>query len=304
VAIREKALGPEHPYVATSLNSLGVLHLCKGDVPAAIQTLTRAGAAREAELRRNLVSGSADAKRLYVMQSAYEADWALTAQLLAGPSDAAAARLGLELVLRRKGRALDALVDQIGALSRSASPEDRRLLDQLAVARAELVRITLAGPGEDGVEAHRARLAETATRVDTLEAGVSARSARARAELAPVTLDAVRAAIPPGSALVEFAAYDQRDPKTGRVETKRYVVWVLLPDGRPSWVDLGEAGKIDEAVAAFRSVLRPKMDAQLADVEAEVKPRARALDALVFEPVRKLLAGRSTRLLIAPDGQL
>ncbi len=303
LAIREKALGPEHPEVALSLNSLAALYMAASDLDAAIRFRARAGVAREAELRHNLTAGSEQAKRLYLEQTRSETDLTLSIQAASPPSNTAALQIALTEVLRRKGRALDALVDQLDVLARSGSPEDRRLLDELARARREYAALTLRGPGREGNERHRQELGAASARVDELEGQASARSSRVRADLTPITLDGVRAAVPAGATLVEFATYRPFDAKARTFGATRYVVYTLAADGGIRWADLGEAAPIEAAVAALRDVLRARADGTLSRVDAEVKPRARALDALVFAPVRKLV-GASTRLLIAPDGQL
>jgi CHAT domain-containing protein/Tfp pilus assembly protein PilF len=303
LAIDEKALGPEHPLVAQSLANLAVQHFAMGDLDAAVRFQARADDAREAELRRNLVAGSEQAKREYLQQTGYETEMALSLEAACVPANTAALRMALTQVLRRKGRVLDALVDQLAALARAGAPEDRRLLDELARARAGYASLTLGGPGGKSADQHREELRAAADRVDALEAQAGARSSRVRAELTPITLDAVVAAIPQGATLVEYFVYRPFDPNTTSQAAARYVAFTLAADGTIHSADLGEAGPIDAAVAALREALRANRSGALADVEAEIKPRARTLDALVLAPVRRIL-GASTRLLVAPDGQL
>jgi tetratricopeptide (TPR) repeat protein len=50
LAVREKALGPEHPATATSLNNLALLLHAKGDLAGARPLLERALAIREKAL--------------------------------------------------------------------------------------------------------------------------------------------------------------------------------------------------------------------------------------------------------------
>ena len=303
LAIDEKVLGVGHPLVAQGLANLAVQHFAQGDLDGAVRFQARAGDAREEELRRNLVAGSEDAKRQYLEQTEYETDMAISIQAARGSASAEALRMALTQVLRRKGRALDAIVDQLDALARSGSPEDRRLLDELSRARAQYASLTLGGPGQRGVEQHRRDLADASKRIDDLEMEASARSVRLRTELTPITLDGVAAAIPPGTTLVEYANYRPFDTTKTVQAAARYVVYTLTTDGTVRWADLGEAARIDAAVTAFREVLHARDDGTLSDVDTEVRPRARDLDALVFAPVRRLVAG-STRLLVAPDGQL
>ena len=303
LAIREKALGPENPEVARTLNQLAALDLAKSDLGGALGLRARAGDVREAEVRHNLTSGSVQAKRLYLAQTQNETDLTLTIQAACAPTNSEALRVALTQVLRRKGRALDALVDQLDVLARSGSAEDRRLLGDLAGARTELAGLTLRQPGREGIDQHLKDVAEAVRRVDDLEAKASAQSSRMRAELGPITFDAVRAAIPAGATLVEFATYRPYEAKARTYGGTRYVVYTLTTDGTVRWADLGEAAPIEAAVAALRDALRSGADGKLSEVEKVVKPRARALDTLVFAPVRGLL-GASTRLLMAPDGQL
>ncbi|MBO0800238.1 MAG: CHAT domain-containing protein, partial [Blastocatellia bacterium] len=75
-----------------------------------------------------------------------------------------------------------------------------------------------------------------------------------------------------------------------------YLAYVLTPQGRPRWVDLGEASVIDRAVESWRDALRDPS-------RTDVKLLARTVDEKVMRPVRPLL-GEMRRLLIAPDGKL
>jgi CHAT domain-containing protein len=210
-----------------------------------------------------------------------------------------ACRLALETILRRKGRALDAMAESVADLRRRASPEDRKLLDDLADARSSLSTLTLRGPGREGPDAHRANLAALQDRVNALEGQIGRRSAEFRARFSPVTVGAVQSALPADAALVEFATYRPFDPKapaSTMYGPRRYVAYVLTRDGAPSWVDLGESTPVDAAVDRLRQALRdPK--------RTEVKEQARELDAMVFEPVRALIGAR-THVLVSPDGQL
>ena len=59
------------------------------------------------------------------------------------------------------------------------------------------------------------------TKVEELESALSARRPEFRAQAQPVTLAAVQAALPAGSALVEFAVYTPQDPRTDKSECRR-----------------------------------------------------------------------------------
>ena len=299
LAIREKALGPEHPETATALNYVAWLYAETGDYARAIIAQARANEARERDLVRNLVSGSERNKLAYLGQSSSELDRTLSLHVQRVPSDTTARRIGLESVLRRKGRALDALTDQIASLRRRASPQDQRLLDDLSEAQSRLSRLTLQGPGRGAIDEHHAKLAALADEVERLEAQVASHSAEFRAIAATVTLGAVQQAIPADAALVEYATYrpfDAKAPEGRQYGAARYMAYVLLQQGDPLWVELGATEPIDAAVSRLREALqRPD--------RRDVSSLARALDALVMEPVRAL-TGPARHLLLSPDAAL
>lgn len=113
-------------------------------------------------------------------------------------------------------------------------------------------------------------------------------------------LEAVQSAIPPRSALVEFASYRPLTPsytKEGESFGKpRYAAYILRSKGDPGWVELGDAQEIDRQVDALREALR--------DPERQDSKRlARALDERVMRPIRKLTR-KSDRVFISPEGSL
>ena len=166
---------------------------------------------------------------------------------------------------------------------------------------SKLARVALDGPGKLPAAEYRKQLDALEQQREALESEVSARSAEFRAQSIPVTLAAVRAAIPPDAALIEFAVYLPFDPK-GETEydsygEARYVAYVLRARDAVQFQDLGPAKEIDGALRALRQALR---DGKRKDVSS----LARAVDGRIMQPVRKLigrceavadLAGRRTQ---------
>ncbi|HJQ27102.1 MAG TPA: CHAT domain-containing tetratricopeptide repeat protein [Blastocatellia bacterium] len=300
LAVCEQALGPQHPFVATLLNNLAQLHEARGDLRRAVAFKARSNDIFERQIALNVATGSERQKLLYLTTLAGQTDSTISLHVRAAPQDAAARRLALTTVLRRKGRALDAMADSIGALRRRLDAKDQALLDQLTAARAELAGLALRGPATGNAARLLADLHRLEAEVERLEAEVSARSAEFRAQAQPVTIEAVQAALPEDAALIEFVSFRPFDPKYKKRDdqfgARRYVAYVLRHQGEPKWVDLGEAQAIDEAVTALRRALRDPQSAQ-------VKPLARQLDERVMRPVRKLL-GKRRQVLLSPDGAL
>jgi CHAT domain-containing protein/Tfp pilus assembly protein PilF len=298
--IREKALGSEHPHVAGSLNGLAEFYAAKGDIGQAITLLSRADAVVERNLAVNLTIGSERQKLAYLASFSKQTDFTLSLQSQAAPNDPQALDLAFMTLLRRKARGLDAMTDTIATLRRHATPQDQKLFDKLIQARSQLAALAFREPDPANPDNSQGQIRQLVDEVDNLEMLLSASSTGFRAQARPVTLDAVQAALPAGTALVEFAFYTPRESQLGKSDPPRYLAYLLAAQGQPKWVDLGEAAPIDRAVDDWRKALRNPN-------RIDVKRLARAVDERVMRPVRSLLGempGEPRHLLIAPDGSL
>jgi CHAT domain-containing protein/Tfp pilus assembly protein PilF len=301
LAIREKSLGPDHPLVATTLNNLAETYRARGDFARAVEVWRRGLEIRERNFNLILASGSEDQKQLYLNTLSGETHATVSLHIRSAPANEQAAQLSLTTVLRRKGRALDAMTDQIAMLRQRATPADAQLLDQLAAARSQLATLQLSNPSRLTAAERQSGIARLAASVAGLEDQVSRRSAEFRAFSQPVTLEAVRAALPTGAALVEIVAFKPFNGKAIKASERfgpaQYVAYVLKRDSEtPQFVELGAADSIDADIARLRSALHDPD-------RVDVKDLARALDERVMRPVRRLL-GPSRQVFISPDGAL
>lgn len=299
-AIVEKTGGENHPDVALVLSDLATLSEASGNTAQALRFRTRATEISEHQLVLILTTGSENQKRLYLATLSGEINTNISLHLRSAPTSEEAARLALITLLRRKGRALDAVTGQIASLRRRLNPQDRALLDQLAAVRAQLAALVLKGVGKTDPAQYRAKIARLEGEGEQLEAQVSARSAEFRTQVQPATLERVQQAIPDNAALVEMVLYT---PFNARARTPgerfghaRYAAYVLRRGGAPAFVDLGEAAPIDSAVARLRMALGKSQS-------TDFRRAGRELDELVMRPVRKLLGG-ARMLLLSPDGAL
>jgi CHAT domain-containing protein len=294
--IREKMLGPEHPDTGNALNQLARLYAAKGDIAQAL--IFMAGANYVDERNLNLAAGPERRKFEYPDQLDRLTDFTLSLQHLATPNDQQALDLAFTTLLRRKARGLDAMVDTLAAFRRH--DQDKELFDKLADARSQLAKLRSKEPDAYGPESFRRLVKPLEDKISQIEGELSARSAAFRAQVQPVTLDAIQAELPSDSALVEFAYFTPVDPKTGRSKPPRYFAYVLATRGKAKWIDLGEAAMIDQAVNLWREALRNPN-------RSDADPLARAVDEKAMQPVRSLLGemlGETRRLLIAPHGSL
>jgi CHAT domain-containing protein len=215
------------------------------------------------------------------------------------PASARAIELALTTVLRRKGRILDSLTETQSALRDHLTPELRAELDQLGQASSELSR-RLYSPSDSAATSRAEEIAASRARVEALEAALGAASVEFRAQSAPITVSKVQAALPRGAMLVEFVRYQRFVPTGGeqqRLQSDRYVAYLVTRQGPPQWVELGDAAPIDAAVDAALAALHaaPTTEASHAALQA--------LDALVLGPIRPQLTDVS-HVILAPDGKL
>jgi CHAT domain-containing protein/Flp pilus assembly protein TadD len=300
LAIREKALGSEHPRVADSLNDLALLYAAKGEPTRAIAYESRANAIIEHGLTLNLTTGSERQKLAYLATLSDQSDWTISLHLRYAPADPLARKLAASVILQRKGRALDAASGSLNALRSRFNTEDRALLDELADARSQIAKLVLDGPQKFTAERYQTRIRTLEDQAEELEAEISRRSSEFRALSLPVTLAAVQAAIPADAALIEFNIYRLFNVNAANEKQAygrpRYVAYILRREGEVQWKDLGEAKAIDAAITALRKAMRDWR-------RNDVRVLARALDKMVFQPLRPLI-GEQKRLLISPEGEL
>jgi CHAT domain-containing protein/Tfp pilus assembly protein PilF len=296
--ILEKALGPMHPKVATSLHNLAGLYQAQGTSPKAEPLLSRAAEIRESQLRSSLAPLSESRKRALMTLVQGETENLVSFHVDASPSSPRALELALTTVLRRKGRVLDSLTEAQRTLRDHLTPPLRDQLDQLAQARSELAAQLYAAAEQRASTPRAAAVATLRTRIDDLEAALSAASAEFRTQNEPVTLANVQAALLPGAMLIELVRYHRFDARAQPPwQEERYVAYLVTSHGAPHWVPLGAAAPIDAAV-----------DGALAALQAAVRTEAtrtalQHLDALLIGPMRDQLTEVS-HLIFAPDGKL
>jgi CHAT domain-containing protein/lipopolysaccharide biosynthesis regulator YciM len=300
LATRAKALGPEHPDVVSTLSHISLMYMAKGDFAEAQRFQAQAIAISEGNAALNLSSGSERQKLAYLDSLSEQLDRAVTLSVKFAPEQTAARDLALTTVLQRKGRVQDVLSASLVSLHRLLNPEDAKLLDRFNETTAQLSRLVLAGPQQLTTEEFQQRNKELNEQREQLEAEIARRSAAFRAQSQPVTIDAVRSALPANAALLEYVSYRPLAPKgitsKERYGAPRYVVYVIRNRGEIGWRELGGTKEVDGAVQAFRQALRNPQ-------RKDTPQLARALDEAVMQPVRPLL-GDATQLLVSPDGEL
>lgn len=307
VAIKEKSQGLFHPELGGTFSNLANLYALRGETEKALAVRARANEIIDYNISLNLTIGSEREKLDYIKTLKQLEYQTLTLNFKTAPKSKAATNLAATSILQNKGRVLDAMSDSFGALRRRLNAEDQVLFDKLNTATAQLAGFVLGGARETTAAEYRQTLKKLEEQRDSAENRISRRSAEFFAPSKPVTLGAVRAAIPEKTLLLEFAVYRQTSQKSGGFtvgkkdvpaveESPRYAVFIIESKNETRGIDLGEARPIDEAINNLRAALRdPK--------RGDVKKLARAVQEKIMKPIQPF-TGDAAHLLISPDGAL
>jgi tetratricopeptide (TPR) repeat protein len=320
--IRRSALGEGHPDYADSLDNLAVISIAAGRVVEAIGLMEQAVHIYDRMIGEVLAAGSERQSTRFLSTVSYNLHGFLSLVLQCLSDTPAAVRAALDLVLRRKAIAAEAVAIQrdgvLGGKYAALEPK----LRSLAALRMRIARQTLAGPGRDSLEAHQRVLAAWNAQRVRLEIELAREIPETDLEQKLRSADHRRVALglPQGACLVEFVRFNPRNfhalPAQGEPSWKpaRYVAFVLLagePDG-VQMIDLGEADPIDRLIADFRAGITAEAETDdCRDMTKQVNHAGSsshsdvgsALRIAVFDRVAPAFRGRS-RLLIAPDGDL
>ena len=298
--IWENAAGPYQRATLLSIGNIAKTYAAMGDIVHALEYQRRADEIVETQLTLNLAIGSERQKLVFVQGVSERTDRTISLHLREAPQDAGAAAHAALVLLQRKGRVLDTLIDTLAAVRQRITTKDAGLLDRLNTATAELARLALNPRFASNPEVRERAISELASRKERLESELAEHSAEFRAQMRPITLEGVQASIPVGTALVEFTIFRPFDPRAERnseaYDRPHYAAYIVRRSQAPRGFDLGPADAIDAAIGALREALRDPN-------RADVIERSRMVDERVMQPLRASLSD-VTRLLISPDGEL
>ncbi|MEM8638370.1 MAG: CHAT domain-containing tetratricopeptide repeat protein [Cyanobacteria bacterium P01_G01_bin.54] len=306
IAIQRQVYQAQHPDLAQTLNKLTRFHWQKDELDGAIAHLDEALAIEEANLQQLLVIGSERQKRDYFETIAASTDVAVSLHLQAAPERLDAAQLAFTTVLRRKGRILDAVSDNLRAIQQDLSPEAQQLLERLQLTRRQLANLVFNPPSEPS-SAYQTEVSRLKGEADRLEAQLARLH---QAEVSPtaseaVTISQVQQQIPTDAVLVEYVLYRPFDPQAEADNwgEPRYAAYLLTAQGPPRWVDLGAQAAIATQIRTFNRRLQ-----SVSTDPNRVVPSAQALYATILAPILAQLSAAERQsvqhLLLSPDSQL
>ena len=294
--------GEDHPFVATAAANLALVHWARGDVERALTSFAEAERLRDREMQRIIAVGSETKRAAYARELQGDLHKVLTFCLALDPCPPEAAGFAAQMLVRRKGRVLDAIAHTLLQVREHPRPEDQEIVSRLQTVRREIAALMAPMLVTRRPTEARARLAVLRSEEERLEAALSYRSALSRPGLESVSLVDVQRALPRHGALIELLRFPVFDPaRTGRKgpwKEPRYAAMVLPASGEPRCFDLGPASVVDAHLDKWRSLLRNRSS----DEEARER-EAGELWSLLIAPVRSALSG-VRRLLVSPDGKL
>ena len=281
MGITEKALGPDHPDTATSLNNLAALYRSQGAYAKAEPLLRRGIALQSLFLQGQLPLLPQAARQAQVQ--ALDDGWETA--FSGAERSASAADLALFSRLNRYGLLLE--IEQRQAQLGRAPGAPQKLGEEIAALTARLA----------DAAATTAQRQELGKRREELEREFY----RLLPSLKPQLVEPAQVArvLPARGVLVEFQRYqpfDGRQKPGQRWGAPRYLALVLSPSGTSRAVDLGPAATIDPLIAQALAVSQAS-GGDPTDLWKQVNGK-------VFPvPLLELLAG-ANQWIMAPDGEL
>jgi CHAT domain-containing protein/tetratricopeptide (TPR) repeat protein len=319
IEIRRKALGEEHTYFAESLNGIGKLYAATNRTNEALECLNLETEIHD-RLLAQIFSFASDHQRmdyLKKIQPSFDTSISLIYQHFSSSPEEI--QLTLDLILRRKAIAAEALATQRDTVLGGKYPELKEKLKELTTHRMQIALKELKGPGPEGKEYHDKLIAEWTEKKEKLESELVRQIPEMNLEerLRAADRKAVAKALPKDSVLVEFVKFNEYNfkaiPANGDKQWKpaRYLAFVM-PSGKPdevTMIDLGEAEKIDKLIMEFRSSIlgdleSPTRSGTQTEKESTVsKGKGVDLHKAVFKPLVKSIKGFK-HVFISPDGDL
>ena len=221
--------------------------------------------------------------------------------------DPSARKDALDIWLRRKGEVLEAQKCFQEALVYSDDQKAINTFQELSSVRAQLSKLAFSGPGKAGPEAYKKQIAGLKAKKSKLEARLSQLSQAFAVKQKVSKADSLKVAnaLPEDTALLEFARIRKYNFKAKGKEKRwlpaHYLAFVIHAGrgDKPGMVDVGDAGKIDKAIAHLKKEIVDSKDIK----DFERAKASKELYKLVFEPLLKEL-GNKNEIFISPDGNL
>jgi CHAT domain-containing protein/tetratricopeptide (TPR) repeat protein len=335
----ERMFGAANPEVARVRVTLAAVLADGGDATAALAEAIEAEEAGRSHLQLTMRDLSERLALGYAASRPKGLDLAVSIAATAPSLPSQDVSRVADELIRSRGVVLDEMAArnraESGASPALSSPELTSRRAALAAARQRLANLVVRGPESLAPDRYAAIIEQARTRKEEAERALAETSVEFRKELARshIGLAEVRAALPPGTIVVSFLRYDQRQPRAvagasqppgasparaATAQGKRtrppsdrsvpsYLAFVLRADAPDiSVVPLGPARAIDASVARWRQEIGTGLmhpERTLAGAERAYRAAGAALRERIWDPLATHLGG-AQRLFLVPDGAL
>lgn len=171
-------------------------------------------------------------------------------------NDLEVVELAFNFLLRRKNNILDSLIIQQDAELLQDQPAALELSMELNQRRQQFSRLSFNGFGPKNPQAYKKRLDDLKEQMDDLEGRLARISTTwtQTQEYKKANLDSVLKVLPDDSFLIEFSKNFISSFVKNERGSNHYIAFVQRKgeNHKSAMIDLGEAGRIDQAIATFR----------------------------------------------------
>ena len=304
-----QVLGPEHPFTLASLTAYSDVLAHLGQYREALATALRAAEIRRDNIARTVRTVDERQALRYAGLQKANMDIALT--IASRPEASAAEREQTwDALIRSRTLVLDEMGARHRSIRESGDSEVAALEQRLAADRNQITKLVLQGPGSLALAEYSKRLEASRSEWEQAATALAVKSASFRQEWTQqrAGFSEIRAALPPGGALVAYRRYRSANYQTaGNSSSDSYLAFVLPGPGKaPLTVRLGAASRIESLVTKWRAEIdreRSSLGRSAQNNEAQYREAAAALRQAVWDPVQRRLDS-AARVYIVPDGAL
>jgi CHAT domain-containing protein/tetratricopeptide (TPR) repeat protein len=310
--ILESKLGKDHPEVAAGLANLAAVYAATQRWQDAARIFDQSRRSERSHVYRVLPALAPEEQLRFLHKKANTDAFIALSLALVRPQETGLAERSAGWLVNCKAVTQQALAEPLLLARAGNQPNLRVLLGKLLDIRKNLARFTLASPpvGKEGE--WQAKLETLTASEQQLSKELGQKSGHLLQKQPWVELADVRKALPANAMFIDiarFPVFNFRAKSTdSRWQPPRYVAWVIPPpnQGNVHLIDLGEAVKIEAAVAGLRArVHRPPSSASpdQARAERELAERLQNLARMVLQPLMPHI-GKSERWIVSPDASL
>jgi CHAT domain-containing protein len=295
-------MGKEHPLVTGPLYGLSLVYNRQGRNSEALVLLNRAQGIDGKQIEHVLGFAAEAQQDQFLAVRAVNVHLYLSLIRQRFLDNPKALRGALDLWLVRKGILLEAQKRIKDVLASGESKHAREIFSNLVRVRQELAKLILGEPGKESPETYQKRITELTGKKETFEGQLSrlSQSFAQKQKTTTATTSEIAAALPPKTALIEFARIRDWNFNEEKWTSHRYLAFVLQAGKGDaiSLIDLGEADLIDQKVAALKKAITDHKTSY--DTLAR---QSTALYQLIFAPLKEAI-GKTKHVFLSPDGSL